>query len=221
MPAILDDAMIYNFRDIGGWRTADGRWVARGLVFRGAEFDCSPGSSALRLLERLGIRRIIDLRDPSEVAPFPPSSIARVHIPFLADSRNRDFQPTDRSPVATAGRYYEYLSEGKASVLQVMRRLVTVRAEPTMLHCVAGRDRTGITIACLLSILGVPDEQIGLDYAASVVMDDEAGRRAHPDNITHLLRLIRERHGSVREFFAEERTDELPFAALEQVLIDA
>jgi protein tyrosine/serine phosphatase len=212
--------VIYNLRDIGGCRTFDGKTVARGLVFRGAEFDCSPDSSAHRLLVRLGVRRIIDLRDASEVKSYPPSSIERVHIPFLATLENRDFQPVDRSPQATAGRYYEYLTEGKASVLEVMRRLVTVRSEPTMMHCVAGRDRTGIAVACLLSVLRVPDDQIGLDYAASFVMDDDQGRRAHPDNILHLLRIIRERHGSVEEFVGDAHA-ELPFAALRQVFLDA
>jgi hypothetical protein len=169
----------------------------------------------------VGVRRIIDLRDPSEAAGAPATTIARVHVPFLATLKNRDFQPTDRSPAATAGRYYEYLSEGKASVLEVMRLLLTVRSEPTMVHCVAGRDRTGIAIACLLSVLGVSDDQIGMDYAASFVMDDDDGRRAHPDNILYLLGIIRERHGSVRGFFTEGRYDRLPFAELERVLCDA
>ena len=117
--------MIFNFRDIGGCRTADGKTVARGLVFRGASFDSSPESAAHRLLIRLGIRRVIDLREPSEIGSTSLSGIERVHIPFLVAMLDRDFQPTDRSPVATAGRYYEYLTEGKASVLEVMRRLAT------------------------------------------------------------------------------------------------
>jgi protein tyrosine/serine phosphatase len=212
--------LIFNFRDIGGCRTADGKTVARGLVFRGAEFDYGPGSGAVRLLVRLGIRRVIDLREPSEVGTATLSGVDRVHVPFLVSMQSRDFQPIDRSPAATAWRYYEYLTEGKTSVLEVMRRLATSRAEPTMVHCVAGRDRTGIVTACLLGALGVPDEQIALDYAASLVMDDDEGRRAHPDNILHLLRIIRERHGSIRGLYAEEPDDELPFATLKQVLVE-
>jgi protein tyrosine/serine phosphatase len=212
--------MIFNFRDIGGYRTADGKAVARGLVFRGAEFDASSGSAAHRLLVRLGVKRVIDLREPSEVGLSSLSGIERVHIPFFVSMHDRDFQPVDRTPAATAGRYYEYLIEGKACVLGVMRRLATSRAEPTMVHCVAGRDRTGIVIACLLSVLGVPDEQIALDYAASLVMDDDEGRRANPENILHFLRMIRERHGSVRGLFADEADDALPFSALREVLVE-
>jgi protein-tyrosine phosphatase len=213
--------MIFNFRDIGGYRTADGQAVARGVVFRGAAFDSSSGSAAHRLLVRLGIRRVIDLREPSEVTQAGAPGVDRVHIPFLVSMHDRDFQPIDRSPPATAGRYYEYLMEGRAGVLEVMRQLATSRTQPTLVHCVAGRDRTGIVIACLLSALGVPDEHIALDYAASMVMDDDEGRRAHPDNILHFLRMIRERHGSVHGIFATEKEDELPFAGLKRVLLDA
>ena len=213
--------MIFNFRDIGGYRTADGRAVARGLVYRGASFDRSTDSAAHRLLVRLGIRRVIDLREPSEVTQPAPTGVGHLHIPFLVSMVDRDFQPIDRSPPGTAERYHKYLMEGKAGVLEVLRRLTTSRAEPTLVHCAAGRDRTGIVVACLLSALDVPDEHIALDYAASMVMDDDEGRRAHPDNILHLLRIIRERHGSVRGIFATERDDELPFATLRQVFLNA
>jgi hypothetical protein len=85
---------------------------------------------------------------------------------------------------------------------------------------VAGRDRTGIVIGCVLSVLGVADEQIALDYAASLVMDDDEGRRAHPENMLHLLRMIRERHGSVRGLFADEADDALPFSSLREALVE-
>ena len=102
----------------------------------------------------------------------------------------------------------------------MLTRLVSAPGRPTLVHCVAGRDRTGIVIACLLSVLGVPDDWVAKDYAASHVMDDEEGRNAHPDNILLLLRAVRERHGSVESFLAVGRAEGLPVDALREAFLE-
>jgi hypothetical protein len=218
--------LILNLRDVGGCRTAAGRSVARGILFRSAELAWRPSSVTHPVLEHLGIRRVIDLRTWSEVEERGghdvPPFVERIHQPFL-ESLDRDFQPIDqidRSPPATAARYYDYLLEGRASVRSILGALLTARSRPTLIHCVAGRDRTGIVIGCLLCLLGVPDEAIARDYAASHVMDDDEGRHAHPDNILHLLRLLRERHGSVESALTEGRSRPLPLRGLEDALLD-
>jgi protein-tyrosine phosphatase len=216
--------LIRNLRDVGGCETTGGKVVRRGLVFRSAAFTCDPLSGNQQALEELGVRRILDLRTVSEVeespAPDLPASVERLHRPFLVSIENRSFQPIDRSPPATAGRYYEYLVEGRSSVAAVVSSLVTAPSEPTLVHCVAGRDRTGIVVACLLSVLGVPDDRVASDYAESHVMDDAEGRHAHPDNIVLLLRTVRERHGSVESFLAEGRADGLPVDALRDAFLE-
>lgn len=93
----------------------------------------------------------------------------------------------------------EMLQIGLPAVVRIVDMLSDVAARPTLVHCVAGRDRTGIVIACVLDLLDVPDEAIASDYALSSVMDDEEGRNASPDNILLLLQLVRGRFGSVRE----------------------
>lgn len=216
---------IANFRDVGGVTTGDGRAIVHGRLYRSASFAWALDSAAHGHLVQHGVRRVIDLRAHSEVegveAEAAGSSVERLHIPFLQSIEQRSFQPLDRSPPATAERYYEYLLEGRASVADVLERLTAVRSRPTLLHCVAGRDRTGITIACALSLLNVPDRAIAQDYAESHVMDDEEGRQAHPDNILHLLRLIRERHGSVESLLSEGPTRELSVADLGNALLEA
>jgi protein-tyrosine phosphatase len=88
---------------------------------------------------------------------------------------------------------------GMQTIARVVELLGDVRSRPTLIHCVAGRDRTGIVVACVLDLLDVPDDTIAADYALSSVVDDAEGRKALPDNILLLLDLIRERFGSVRE----------------------
>jgi protein tyrosine/serine phosphatase len=216
LPAIM------NLRDVGGCVTSDGRVVSRGLLYRSAEFDCTQGSTACAMLGQLGVRRVIDLRAESEASKSADlTGVERVHAPFLVSVENRDAQPIDRSPPATGVRYYEYLLEGRAAVLGVMRRLVDARSQPTLIHCVSGRDRTGMVIACVLSVLGVADVVIAADYALSSVMDDEEGRCAHPDNVLHLLRIVRERHGSVEGMITEGDIGQLPIEDLRVALLEA
>ena len=196
--------MIANFRDVGGCLTSDGRRVARNRLYRSAAFSWDPASAAPTFLESVGVRRVIDLRAQSECRPSDASSpsLERLHIPFLESLEQYPDQPVDRSPSATAERYYEYLLVGRKSVARVLGTLADAHSMPTLLHCVAGRDRTGIAVAGALALLEVPDNAIARDYAESHVMDDAEGRNAHPDNILELLRIVRERHGSVEALLA-------------------
>jgi hypothetical protein len=214
--------LIVNLRDVGGCTTGEGRPIARGVLYRSAEFAWHPDSAARRTLTDLGIRRVIDLRTESEIGETDgTSAIERAHVPLLAESTLQSFPPSlDRSPSATAARYYDFLLEGRPRVVEIVRTLTTARSRPTLIHCVAGRDRTGIVIACVLSLLDVPEDAIARDYAESHVMDDAEGRNAHPDNLRHLLGLVRERHGSVASLLGDDPSGALPLDQLRHALLD-
>ena len=67
---------------------------------------------------------------------------------------------------------------------------------PFLVACTAGRDRTGIVVACLLDLLDIKDEAIAADYAASDPFDPDTGR-AHAGTMLELLGLVRDSYGSV------------------------
>jgi protein-tyrosine phosphatase len=146
---------------------------------------------------------VIDLRLDEEVehagAPVFPAGCEWVRLPLFDRVQAHWPDPIDRTPPSTAARYFEMAQVGTLAIARVVELLGDVRSSPTLIHCVAGRDRTGIVIACLLDLVDIPDETIAADYALSSVVNDAEGRTAHPDNILLLLRLIRERSGSVRE----------------------
>ena len=217
--------MIPNLRDVGGCSTASGRLVARGAIYRSGAFSCTADSPAHAVLESLGIRRVIDLRSPGEVEEAGeiglPPSVQRIHQPFLPSIENRRFQPSERSARATGERYHEYLLEGRASVAAVLAELSSARSRPTLVHCFAGRDRTGIVISCLLSLLGVPDDVIARDYAESSVVDDPEWGDANPENILHFLEIVRERHGGVASLMASGQVGEAPLDGIGNLLLDA
>ncbi|HEX6369260.1 MAG TPA: tyrosine-protein phosphatase [Longimicrobium sp.] len=198
----LDVPECVNLRDLGGCATRRGEVLATGRLFRGAEPPAAPESAA-GLVRRMGLRRVVDLRMEEEVeqagAPAFPAGCEWVRLPLFDSIPPHWPDPIDRTPPSTAGRYLEMAEIGTPAIARVVELLGDVRAKPTLIHCVAGRDRTGIVIACLLDLLDVPDPTIAADYALSSVVDDAEGRQAHPDNILLLLRRIRERFGSVRE----------------------
>ena len=207
-----------NLRDAGGRRTRRGATLARGLLYRGAEQCACDAAVHARLVETLGIRRVIDLRMDSEIreAGAPPGNpgCERVHLPLFRAVLPTWGNPLERTPPATARRYYEMLLEGRRTLARIVGMLAEPQPKATLIHCVAGRDRTGIVVACLLDLLDVPETAIAEDYALSAVMDDAEGRNADPANILGLFDLVRAEHGSTREMLLEAG---LPPASLDDL----
>jgi hypothetical protein len=211
-----------NLRDVGGYTTRTGEALAAGRLFRGAQPPVEPGGIA-ELVRATGVRRVIDLRMDDEVeaagAPAFPDGCAWIRLPLFDGALLHWPHPVDRSPPATAERYFEMTQVGTPALVRIVKLLGDVRSTPTLVHCMAGRDRTGIVIACVLDLVGVPDATIAADYALSSVVDDAEGRHAHPDNILLLLRRIRERHGSVRGMLVAAGAPDARIDALHAALV--
>lgn len=151
-----------NFRDLGGWRTADGRRVRSGRLFRSdALHRVTPGDLA-RLRGELDVRTLIDLRSSHEVAkegrgPLCEGPVAYHHLPFF-DTPERD--PARQLP--EGGLAAIYLAMLRFARAPISRALETLAASPgaAVFHCAAGKDRTGVLSAVVLGSLGVLDEDI-------------------------------------------------------------
>lgn len=190
-----------NLRELGGLPTRDGaNVIASRLLFRGStpsRFD----SNDLGSLRSLDLRRVIDLRMSGEVAVSPivpwAAGVQVIDTPLFTAARDNWISPTDQSPLATAARYFEMLQDGSASVCAVVIQLAMTEAVPTLVTCSAGRDRTGIVVACLLDLLGVETESIAADYALSDDFDPSSGR-AFAATMTELLATVRREHGATQ-----------------------
>lgn len=163
----------FNFRDLGGYHTAEGRRVREGLLYRSA-FLQTLSDADLATLQGLGLRRIYDLRTPVEVAAMPdrvPPGIERVALPI------HEHEPITRLTVMFnrhrllelfARVYVEvFIDQGAAVYGRLLRDLSQPENTPALIHCTAGKDRTGIAAALILSVLGVPREMVLADYLAS------------------------------------------------------
>lgn len=161
-----------NFRDLGGYRTQDGRRVRWGRIFRSDQL-CDLTDSDQAYLERIGIQAVCDLRDVDERRDSPdrmPAQAAYHVLPIYEDQPRRPLLNIlffrRHLLGATLGRgYIDFLEHGAPSYGQLLR--LAAEHQPLVYHCAAGKDRAGIASALLLALLGVPDETILADYSLS------------------------------------------------------
>lgn len=163
----------WNVRDLGGLRGHDGRALRRGLVFRADGLHSLTGGDST-VLEALSIQRVFDLRSDVELAkdglgPFAQASDRHRHRPLVGVTLS-PFDPSiDWAKVELASRYVHMLREGAAVIAEILEWLAVPEQVPTLFHCTAGKDRTGVVAAVLLAALSVPYETIVADYAQSGV----------------------------------------------------
>lgn len=166
----------HNFRDIGGYSTADGQMVARGLVYRsGTMSELTDGDHAV--LEDLGLQLVCDFRSTGERTRRPSrfSSIPSFEIWCRDyDLSGGDLLMAMRHPNADANSsrrlmietYRTLVYEQAPSYAELFRRIASGPL-PLVFHCSAGKDRTGIAAALLLDLLGVSRQDIVDDYLLS------------------------------------------------------
>ncbi|MDE1178206.1 MAG: tyrosine-protein phosphatase [Edaphobacter sp.] len=168
-----------NFRDIGGYETADGRFVRWGLFYRsGVLSGLTPAD--LQYLAQLNIRVVCDFRtkEENDVAPekwVDDPSVQRVSLPIGSDPNRKSNNVSLQQLLAghpTAEQLRERMRATYGSFVfssgdqfATLFRQVNNDHLPLLYHCTAGKDRTGIFSALLLLTLGVPEKTVLEDYA--------------------------------------------------------
>ena len=152
-----------NVRDVGGYPAAGGRRTRWRTLLRSDELTRLPDHARRQLLG-LGIRQVIDLRWPDELEQAPnvfrdTDGVRYRSVPLLADD------PVPQ--VGLAGMYRHVFDVRAPQLAEVVRALLVDDGLPVVIGCAAGKDRTGVTIALLLELAGVPLEVIVDDYALS------------------------------------------------------
>ena len=165
-----------NFRDLGGLPIAAGGATRFGLVYR-ADRLCTLSDADLRRLEAAGIRHVFDLRSEAEVAEFPdrlPAGADYVMLPMTSDrtfqartiyERIVDGEIKSYGEADMVAGYLRMLQNFGSSLARIVRQVG--RGEPTVIHCTAGKDRTGVASMLLLDLAGVAAEDVVADYALS------------------------------------------------------
>lgn len=167
----LPFSVTFNFRDVGGYRGLDGRTVRWRRLFRSDSLH-RLGEADREAFAALGVRTVIDLRRPREI-----EAMGRIPAGHVADYQHihpehAEWDATtldERQDVARwlADRYVELARDGMPAIGRALRVIADERAAPVVVHCFAGKDRTGVLAALTLTLLGVPRADIMADYATS------------------------------------------------------
>jgi hypothetical protein len=238
----------FNFRDLGGYRTADGSRVRWKTLFRADTVHRLNGAD-LEAFQGLRLRTVIDLRSQHELDDHGRltavgDTLVIHHLPMLDEVGGPRRPPPEPEEVArlTAGDAYISMADrGQRAIGTAVTLLARSDRLPAVFHCTAGKDRTGILAAIVLGALGVGDDDIvrdymltaesraardafleihDPDYLAFVQSLPAAIREMDAQAIPTMLGWIRAEHGSIAAFLLASGVEETDLAALRANLLE-
>jgi protein-tyrosine phosphatase len=169
---LLPTENLFNVRDLGGYAAGTGRQVKWGLLFRAGDLY-EPSDGDLALLEKKGIRTIVDFRGEQEAAHAPDCKIATVKKAVVLPLDAGNMMDLGRVERGVSGEtlmeelYRILADEGRPQYREFFKIISDKENAPLLFHCSAGKDRTGLAAALILSALGVDRELIYQDYVLS------------------------------------------------------
>ena len=232
MPHWIDLDGAANVRDVGGLPTDGGGTTAFNRLIRADNLQGLSTADIRRLVDEHGVRTIADLRTGVEVDSEGPGPMTRepavaiVHLSLFPEAgRNTDvaaaraadapvvlpwkeIEREKRESSGIAGVYLGYLDDRADSIIAALR-LIAGSDGATIVHCAAGKDRTGTVVALALAEVGVSHEAIVADYAASA------------DRITAVFARLRTSHTYADDIEGEDVAKHTPQAVSMQRLLEA
>jgi protein-tyrosine phosphatase len=228
----------YNVRDIGGYMSGDGRRTRWRVLLRADSLHRLTEPAQAELIA-LGVRTIVDLRHAVEQLAAPnvfagSTAIRYVQVPLLEDPTTR----SSSAPSASLAEVYQLaLNTRGQQIAAIFNQLAEDDGLPALVHCTAGKDRTGIVSALLLRVAGVGIDEIAADYGLSDIREipgygdwlqeqlppEEARIRdfvtsAPPDGMASLLRDLDEAHGSAAGYLESAGVDPAALAEIRRRL---
>ncbi|MDH5326359.1 MAG: tyrosine-protein phosphatase [Gammaproteobacteria bacterium] len=168
-----------NFRDIGGYSTQNKKTFRPGMIYRSAHL-AKLKRADINLVDQLGLRLILDLRNPQEIAhspsrlppPAPPVINLAMHNPALDhDQLYRDLLSGKLNQFDFEDffkqEYRRYVTDCDDEIRKLFSILLQEDNYPVLIHCTGGKDRTGILVALIHLALGVPAATVYSDYLLS------------------------------------------------------
>lgn len=227
-----------NVRDLGGLPTEDGRLTVPGRILRADDLGLA-GPAAWEAAARDGVRRVVDLRFPDErERRGSPTTLEIVPVSVLGerDPVYWDMLHAERERVDEAGyvelSYRSFLERHAPRFADAVAAVAGVDGGAVVLHCVAGKDRTGIVAGLLLRIAGVALDVVDDDYALSEAMLEAAGYvavdyagirrapRAPAGVLRSVLADLEARHGSSAAFVRDAGCPDDAVTRVRSLLLD-
>jgi protein-tyrosine phosphatase len=237
--ALAWDACL-NARDLGGITTRDGRRVRRGALIRSDQL-CRLDDRGRAAFLAHGVRSVIDLRTPAEVAkdPDPLWHEHGVDYQLIPQQDEQLWRELDGFARTRAERDAAAIDRRAERIVAMMRAVANAPPGGVLIHCLAGKDRTGIAVALLLALVGVDDAQIAADYAlseaglapeldaalAAAPSDEERARimrsyDARPETMLSTLAHLRARHGGAEAYLARAGLSDADIQRIRERLLE-
>ena len=204
----------FNFRDLGGYQTRDGRVLRSRTLFRSDAIHSMTPADAAYVQSSLGVVTVVDLRNADEAQqsgrwPSVNSPVRYYNVPYL---EGRDMSPPgpEDDPVERLTNIYQWvIGNSGARIAETLATLSQVSNLPAVFHCTAGKDRAGILAAMVLGVLGVDEDRIMEDYCLTNQIIDALYERlrSRPGN----------EHRSLQSFEAQPKAMERALAELHTV----
>jgi protein-tyrosine phosphatase len=221
---LIDLEGCLNFRDLGGYPTADGGTLAWRRIYRSDGLHRLTEADVVRIRDELGVTDLIDLRSSAELAAdgrglLENEPLVFHHVPLFDGNTGAASFSAEVREMTLADRYLGLAEVAKQAIARVVA-IVAAAEGGAVYHCAAGKDRTGVISAILLSALGVADDLIVADYALTqenldaIVeqLSESEGYRtifdalppdtlhAEPETMVALLEALNARYGSVEGY---------------------
>ncbi|GAA1765243.1 tyrosine-protein phosphatase [Agromyces humatus] len=232
----------YNFRDVGGMPARNGR-VRNGVLYR-SDGLYRLGEAGRAVLRERGVGVIIDLRDENELRYMPDDldglDVEVRHLPVFEGSGASQ----GAGGISLDALYERIVTQHRSVVVSALREIASAGERSVVVHCTAGKDRTGVVVALTLMAVGVERDAVVDDYARTEgnlagewleEMVALVGRYGVPDTpelrvlmggspreaIEGMLDTVERAHGSTREYLLAAGLSLAELGALEALLIDA
>lgn len=205
-----------NTRDLGDYKTSDGKTVKRNLIFRSDNTNNLTEADIKKLQEEYNLKCVIDLRYGSEIASAPDKlsdvfGIKYYNIPLVISKEL--MVNLIKGNIDLGDAYIEFLSQ-LDSVKKIFDIIAEVEDGSILFHCTNGKDRTGTVAALLLGLLRVSKEDIINNYSVTyeLIKNNEAVKKgiekyhtdvifkSEPEYIEKLLNYIEEKYGNAENY---------------------
>jgi protein-tyrosine phosphatase len=237
---------ILNFRDLGGYKARGGRTIAWRRLFRSGEMHLMTGHDATRLKEEIKLKTVIDLRSATRLEKTGVGRLNEIDVIFhslpLSIITEGDIEKKVLEGFSNSAEIYLFRIRDKEygrSIIDALEIIAAPENYPLVFHCNAGKDRSGIIAAILLSALGITEEDIVNDYVLTAQSlkqfierwdnDPETAhihrqlpdfqKQARPEEMRLFLAGIRNKYGSAEGYLKTMGAEKSLTERLEKALL--
>jgi protein tyrosine/serine phosphatase len=234
---------VHNFREVGPYPLADGGHLRAGMIYRSGALEFMTDEDRRILGDEIGLSAILDLRHRDELGEDLHALADRViRVSIFDESTPQEAVIAELNGLYGTGpspeRYFHYLSVAGERFATAFRLFADEANYPLLVHCTAGKDRTGVLVGMVMDVLGAGEKDIATEYGLSnesidrllsylqargrVIEGTPAEIRARlstpPERMAGFLRLLHAHHGGAEPYLRKHGIGDAEFAKVRDLL---